>query len=44
MRSSQILVDNKKIGKGFEPFIIAEMSGNHNHSLQNALDIVQFAC
>jgi N-acetylneuraminate synthase len=43
MRSSQILVDNKKIGKGFEPFIIAEMSGNHNHSLKNALDIVQSA-
>ena len=43
MRSSQILVDNKKIGKGFEPFIIAEMSGNHNHSLENALEIVQSA-
>lgn len=26
-----------------KPFIIAEMSGNHNHSLRRALDIVDAA-
>lgn len=29
------------IGAGCEPFIIAEMSGNHNHSLERALAIVE---
>ena len=28
------------IGKNYKPFIIAEMSGNHNHSLKHALAIV----
>jgi len=28
------------IGRNHSPFIIAEMSGNHNHSLARALDIV----
>jgi len=31
------------IGQGHAPFIIAEMSGNHNQSLQRALDIVEAA-
>lgn len=31
------------IGKGYEPFIIAEMSGNHNQSLERALAIVDAA-
>lgn len=31
------------IGAGYEPFIIAEMSGNHNHSLERALKIVEAA-
>lgn len=31
------------IGQGYPPFIIAEMSGNHNHSLDQALDIVRAA-
>jgi pseudaminic acid synthase len=43
MIDSQILVRNKTIGKGCGPFIIAEMSGNHNQSLNNALEIVQSA-
>lgn len=32
-----------EIGIGFPPFIIAEMSGNHNQSLQRALAIVDAA-
>jgi len=38
-----IKIAEKKIGKEFEPFIIAEMSGNHNQSLQRALEIVESA-
>ena len=33
-------IANRKIGKNFPPFIIAEMSGNHNQSLDRALQIV----
>lgn len=34
---------NKVIGNNSEPFIIAEMSGNHNQSLERALKIVDLA-
>ena len=34
---------NTNVGLGFKPFIIAEMSGNHNASLERALDIVEAA-
>lgn len=37
----EIVVLDRKIGAGSEPFIIAEMSGNHNHSLERALEIVE---
>ena len=30
-----------KIGTGYAPFVIAEMSGNHNKSLERALEIVE---
>ena len=33
-------IHNRYIGRDFEPFIIAEMSGNHNQSLERALSIV----
>ena len=32
-----------KIGSKYKPFIIAEMSGNHNGSLKRALEIVKKA-
>ncbi len=32
-----------KIGTGFKPFIIAEMSGNHNQSVDNAVKIIEMA-
>lgn len=38
-----ISIGNKKIGSGETPFIIAEMSGNHNQSLDRALEIVEAA-
>jgi len=36
-------VNGKRIGTGSSPFIIAEMSGNHNHSLTQAIAIVDAA-
>ncbi len=36
-----INIGNHKIGDGQAPFIIAEMSGNHNQSLERALEIVE---
>jgi pseudaminic acid synthase len=38
-----IFIDGKKIGKDQKPFIVAEMSGNHNQSLETALKIVEAA-
>ncbi|MCF7800162.1 pseudaminic acid synthase [Candidatus Babeliales bacterium] len=38
-----VKIDNKKIGRQYKPFIIAEMSGNHNQSLDIALQIVENA-
>ena len=38
-----ITINNCKIGHGHPPFIIAEMSGNHNQSLDRALAIVEAA-
>jgi len=36
-------IGTKEIGNAFQPFIIAEMSGNHNQSLDRALAIVDAA-
>lgn len=36
-------IENRKIGTNCKPFIIAEMSGNHNQSLDRALEIVEQA-
>ncbi|EJL46880.1 pseudaminic acid synthase [Brevibacillus sp. CF112] len=38
-----IQVENRKISPHHSPFIIAEMSGNHNQSLERALEIVDAA-
>lgn len=38
-----ISIANKMIGQESAPFIIAEMSGNHNQSLERALEIVDAA-
>lgn len=41
MKSIQIA--DRNIGQNHPPFIIAEMSGNHNQSLERALEIVEAA-
>ncbi|WP_246608434.1 pseudaminic acid synthase [Paenibacillus agaridevorans] len=43
MNKHEIVVGNRKIGANHPPFIIAEMSGNHNQSLEQALEIVEAA-
>jgi len=39
----EIIIDDRKIGENQPPFVVAEMSGNHNQSLDRALAIVQAA-
>lgn len=36
----EIVIKDKRVGSNYPPFIIAEMSGNHNQSLERALAIV----
>jgi N-acetylneuraminate synthase len=36
-------IGDRAIGNGHPPLIIAEMSGNHNHSLDRAMEIVEAA-
>jgi N-acetylneuraminate synthase len=43
MNKNIIKILDKSIGRGAQPFIIAEMSGNHNQSLERALEIVEAA-
>jgi pseudaminic acid synthase len=38
-----IKIENFEIGRQHVPFVIAEMSGNHNQSLERALEIVEAA-
>jgi N-acetylneuraminate synthase len=40
---NEFFIGNRGIGNGHPPFIIAEMSGNHNQSLDRALEIVDAA-
>ncbi|MEK4850646.1 pseudaminic acid synthase [Paenibacillus sp. FSL H7-0756] len=39
----EIRIGKRTIGSGHPPFVIAEMSGNHNKSLDRALEIVKAA-
>ncbi|WP_221766494.1 pseudaminic acid synthase [Chlorobium phaeovibrioides] len=40
---NEVKIVDRLIGGSYPPFMIAEMSGNHNHSLERALDIVEAA-
>ncbi len=40
---NDITIAGRMVGPNHKPFIIAEMSGNHNQSLERALDIVDAA-
>ncbi len=40
---SSVRIGDRSIGQGWPPFVIAEMSGNHNQSLERALDILEAA-
>jgi pseudaminic acid synthase len=40
---SDFKIGDRLIGRKYKPFVIAEMSGNHNSSLERALDIVKAA-
>lgn len=41
--NKQIKIAGRSIGAGLPPYIVAEMSGNHNHDLHRALKIVEAA-
>ena len=41
--SRTIHIAGRPVGRAHEPFVIAEMSGNHNQSLERALEIVAAA-
>ncbi|MEZ4935365.1 MAG: pseudaminic acid synthase [Saprospiraceae bacterium] len=40
---STIKIDGRQIGQNHKPFIIAEMSGNHNQDIKRALSLVKAA-
>jgi len=40
---SEPVIDGRPIGGAHDPFVLAEMSGNHNQSLERALEIVEAA-
>jgi N-acetylneuraminate synthase len=39
----EIDIQGRKVGQGYHPFVVAELSGNHNQSLDRALAIVEAA-
>jgi len=41
--NTSITIGNRQVGQDHPPFVIAEMSGNHNQSLDRALAIVEAA-
>ena len=41
MADDDIAIAGRRIGRDAKPFVVAEMSGNHNRSLERALTIVE---
>lgn len=40
---NHITINNRSIGSNFEPYVIAELSANHNGSIERAKKIIEFA-
>ena len=43
LKNKIISISGRKIGVGFSPYIIAEMSANHNGDINNAYKIIEMA-
>ena len=43
MNNGYVEIDGRKIGKKFPPYIVAELSANHNGDIERALEIVRMA-
>lgn len=43
MSRSQFSIDGKLIGEGYAPYVIAEMSGNHNGDIERAYALIEAA-
>lgn len=41
--SQKIVINNQNIGREYSPFVIAELSANHNGSLDNAIKLIDLA-
>jgi N-acetylneuraminate synthase len=41
--SQKIRINNQSIGMGYPPYVIAELSANHNGSLENAIRLIDLA-
>lgn len=41
--TEEVRIAHRLVGRGHAPFVVAEMSGNHNQSLKRALEIVEAA-
>jgi N-acetylneuraminate synthase len=42
-KSSEVSIAGRSIGSGFEPYVICELSGNHNGSLERAIELLEAA-
>ena len=38
-----VVIDGKTIGPGYKPYVVAEISGNHNGEINRALELVELA-
>ncbi|MDB9830103.1 pseudaminic acid synthase [Gammaproteobacteria bacterium] len=43
IQSPEMTINDRKIGEGYLPYIIAEMSANHNGKIENALHLINIA-
>jgi pseudaminic acid synthase len=41
--STKITIEGRNIGPDFPPYVIAEISGNHNGNIKNAIDLITIA-